>query len=170
MTGADWGLVAGGGSIGKRHARNLQNLGVEVAVTDHDPESCEEATAELGVSTFTEISAALDAVSPDFVVVCAPNRFHIDLATKAANAGCHLFIEKPLSHEMAGVANLTELVAEQNLVSLVGCNLRFQPKIRKIHELLQNDVIGPVVAARIEGGSYLPEWFPDSDYRGSCST
>lgn len=169
MTGADWGLVAGGGSIGKRHARNLQNLGVEVAVTDPDPESREEVTAELGVSTFTDISAALDAVSPDFVVVCAPSRFHIDLATKAANAGCHLFIEKPLSHEMAGVANLTELVAEQNLVSLVGCNLRFQPEIRKIHELLQNDVIGPVVAARIEGGSYLPEWFPDSDYRESYS-
>jgi predicted dehydrogenase len=72
-------------------------------------------------------------------------------------------------HKLDDVPTLLDLVAERGLVTLAGCNLRFQPEIRKIHELVRDDIIGPVVAARIEGESYLPEWFPDSDYRDSYS-
>ena len=162
-------LIVGGGSIGRRHTENLQQLGVDVAVVDPVREVRNELTNDLGVTTFAELSAGINAKNPDIVAVCTPNRFHISNAIEAAQAGCHLFIEKPLSHEMEGVAELETIVAEQNLRSLVGCNLRFQPEIKKIHELLEDDVIGSVVAARIEVGSYLPEWFPESDYRESYS-
>ena len=162
-------LVVGGGSIGQRHTQNLQQLGVDVAVVDPATEVRKELASDLGVTTFAEVSVGIDAENPDIVVVCTPNRFHVPNAIEAARAGCDLFIEKPLSHEMAGVAELETVVAEQELRSLVGCNLRFHPKIKKIRELLQDDVVGSIVAARIEGGSYLPEWFPESDYRQSYS-
>jgi predicted dehydrogenase len=169
MTHADVGLVVGGGSIGQRHTQNLQDLGVKVAVTDPSAAVRDEVASELNVPTFPELSGALETVEPDFVVVCAPNRHHVGIATEAARADCHVFIEKPLSHDMAGVSDLETVLSTRDLVSLVGCNLRFHPALKKIHHLLQDDVIGPVVAARIEGGSYLPEWFPDTDYRESYS-
>jgi len=162
-------LVVGGGSIGRRHTENLQQLDVDVSVVDQAAEVRKELAAEFGVTTFTELSAGIDSKNPDIVVVCTPNQFHVNNAIEAGQAGCNLFIEKPLSHEMEDVADLETVVAEQDLMSLVGCNLRFHPEIRKIRELLQNDVVGSVVAARIEGGSYLPEWFPESDYRQSYS-
>lgn len=169
MEPTETALVVGGGSIGRRHTRNLQKLGVDVAVVDQAAEVRSELAADLEVTTFAEFSEGLDSENPDIVVVSTPNRFHLDVAIEAARAGCHLFIEKPLSHEMAGVADLEAVVSERNLISLIGCNLRFHPEIKKIRELLQNNIIGSVVAARIEGGSYLPGWFPDTDYKESYS-
>lgn len=169
MAATETGLVVGGGSIGQRHLQNLQQLGVEMAAVDPDSLVRETLAAEFNVTTFPELSDGLDSFDPDLVVVCTPNRFHVELATEAVQAGCHLFVEKPLSHNMSRIAELQTAISEQDVITLVGCNLRFHPEIRKISELLQNNVIGSVVAARIEGGSYLPEWFPDSDYTESYS-
>lgn len=169
MAAAEAGLVVGGGSIGRRHTQNLQQLGVDVTVADPSSEVRKKLAADFDVTTFSGLSDAIKSSVPDFVVVCAPNRFHVELASEAVQAGCHIFVEKPLSYEMANVADLEAEVTEQDRISLIGCNLRFHPEIQKIHNLLQDDIIGPVVAARIEGGSYLPEWFPDSDYRESYS-
>jgi predicted dehydrogenase len=169
MTNVDSALVAGGGSIGRRHAENLDSLDIDVTVADPDADARERVATELDVPKVADFSTGIERVEPDLVVICAPNRFHVGLATEAASEGCHLFIEKPLSHKMTGVGKLATLVDEYDLVTLVGCNLRFHPEIRKMHELLQNDTIGPVVSARIEGGSYLPGWFPDSDYRDAYS-
>lgn len=147
----------------------MQRIGVDVAAVDPDPTVREALTTDFDVETYAALSEGLTEFDPDFVVVGTPNRYHVKVATEAAEAGCHLFIEKPLSHEMGGVEALKSVVSQQNLVSLVGCNLRFNPELRRIRRLLQNGRIGPIVAARIEGGSYLPEWFPDSDYTDSYS-
>lgn len=170
MVLADAGLVVGGGSIGQRHLKNMQQIGVDVGAVDPDPTVREALTADFDVETYAALSEGLTEFDPDFVVVGTPNRYHVKVATEAAEAGCHLFIEKPLSHEMGGVEALKSVVSQQNLVSLVGCNLRFNPELRRIRRLLQNSRIGPIVAARIEAGSYLPEWFPDSDYTDSYSS
>jgi len=162
-------LVVGGGSIGQRHIKNLNELGINVAAVDPDPEAREEIATTFNIDVFSELSEGLDKSDPDFVVVCTPNRFHVEVAIEAAEAGCHLLIEKPLSHEMEGIAALKSTTSRQNLVSLVGCNLRFQPELREIRRLLQKNSIGSVAAARIEAGSYLPEWFPNSDYTNSYS-
>lgn len=162
-------LVVGGGSIGRRHTQNLRQLGLEVAVVDQAAEVRTELAAELGVRTFAKMSDGLDSEYPDIVVICTPNSSHIKPAVEAARAGCHLLIEKPLSDGMDGVDELEAVVSAQDLITLVGCNLRFHPDIKKLRGLLDGDVIGRIVAARIEFGSYLPGWFPDKDYRESYS-
>jgi|AntDeeMinimDraft_6_1070357.scaffolds.fasta_scaffold00497_5 predicted dehydrogenase len=169
MTATETGLVVGGGSIGQRHLHNLQQLGVEMAAVDPDFAVREKLAAEHGVRTFPDLADGLNSFDPDFVVICAPNRFHVELATEAVQADCHLLVEKPLSHNMSGIADLQTAISKQDVITLVGCNLRFHPEIRRIRELLQNNIIGSIVAARIEGGSYLPEWFPNSDYTESYS-
>jgi predicted dehydrogenase len=49
-------------------------------------------------------------------------------------------------------------------MTLMGCNLRFHPCIKKIKELITKNKIGRVVSVHAENGSFLPDWHPDEDY------
>ena len=92
-------LIIGFGSIGQRHYRNLQKLGLkEVYVYDVD----KKQTDKPGVKS---VSSLTEKVLKDFDVsfVCNPSSLHIKTAMLCARVGCHLFIEKPLSHNLRGI-------------------------------------------------------------------
>lgn len=160
--------VIGCGSIGTRHVSNLLDLGIDVVAFDTNPSRRKAVGDEFGIP----VSNSLDHLwetNPDAAVVAVPNSLHIPIAREAADAGCHLFIEKPLSHTLEGVDELIAVIDEGSLITLVGCNMRFHPALGRIEDLIDEGTIGKVVAARIEGGSYLPQWHPDEDYRESYS-
>jgi predicted dehydrogenase len=90
-------------------------------------------------------------------------------ALQAARSGCHLFIEKPLSHNRDGIADLIREVEYRDLVTLVGCNMRYHPGPATVKRLLDEDTFGRVLAARLHTGSYLPRWRPEQDSRSSYS-
>jgi predicted dehydrogenase len=157
-------LVVGCGSIGTRHARNLQTLGVDVLAYDQDESRRETAASDVDGTVVSSLSAAWGR-DPDVVVVAVPNSYHVEVAQEAAEHGCDLFIEKPISHSQKGLSALTEEIGRRDLVTLVGCNMRFHPGLQTVSSLLADDVVGPITSVRIEGGSYLPEWHPDENYR-----
>lgn len=162
-------LVVGCGSMGKRHARNLDRLGVESLVgVDPDLERRDTVRETLGIETAETLSDGL-ARNPYAVFVCAPNSHHLDIAQEAAQAGCHLFVEKPLSHTLNGVEDLLGTVNENDLTGMVGCNMRFHPCIRQMRDLVSRNVIGDVVTVDAQAGEYLPDWHPDEDYRTQYS-
>jgi len=162
-------VILGCGSIGTRHLGNLLALGARAVLAyDPHPAAREAASNRFGVP----VAASLDAVwawRPTVAFVTAPTSEHLGLALAAAEHECHLFIEKPLAASLEGTERLLALVQERRLVTLVGCNLRFQPGLQAAKRLLDDGAIGRVVAARIEFGQYLPEWRPASDYRTSYS-
>ena len=79
--------------------------------------------------SFDDLDRAL-AERPDAVFVCSPCSQHVETAQRAADAGCHLFIEKPVSHTLDGLSRLADTVAQKGLVALVGCQWRFHPSVR----------------------------------------
>ena len=173
-------LIAGLGAIGQRHARNLRAIagdGLELlayrrrrlphVVTESlQRDDTRNVETELGLTVFDDLDAALGA-RPDAVFVCTPSSGHLDIARRAADAGCHLFIEKPISHTLDGVEALRDTVAAKKLVALVGCQWRYHPAIRWLREVLQQQTLGPLVRAEIDYGEYLPDWHPYEDYRAS---
>lgn len=162
------GVVVGCGSIGDRHLSNLLDLGVEaLTAVETDTKRGQRIERQYDVPV-TDLDTAL-ARDPDFAVICVPNDRHVSVASAAARAGCDLLVEKPLSDSMAGVEDLLEIVETNDLVTLVGCNMRFHPGIVAIRDLLAADTVGRVLATRIEAGSYLPDWHSDRDYRESYS-
>lgn len=162
-------LVVGCGSIGTRHLENLIELGAEnVSGVEVDSERRREVMEDYGVEVFGNLEDGLES-EPDVALICTPNHLHVPIATQAARTGCNLFIEKPLSHETDRVEKLLKEVDARDLVTLVGCNMRFHPAIRKIKELLKDQEVGTPLSSRIETGSYLPEWHPKEDYRGMYS-
>jgi predicted dehydrogenase len=94
---------------------------------------------------------------------------HISVATAAALAGCHLFIEKPLSHNTDGLDALQKVVRERKLETLIGFQFRFHPGLVAVRELIHSGSIGRVTHVRISWGEYLPGWHPWEDYRLSYS-
>ena len=136
-------LFCGLGSIGQRHVRNLRELmgqDVEILayrsrgqspVLNADMRVQRNATVErtYGIRSFANLDDALSE-GPDAVFVTNPNTLHLQVALAAARAGCHLFIEKPLSHSLEGVDELIEIVESKKLVAFVGYQFRFHPGLR----------------------------------------
>ena len=162
-------LVIATGSIGRRHLRNLKALGVRgLAVVEPDQSRREEACAEVGAKGFAALEAGLDW-QPDAVVVASPSNLHVEHALAAAERGCGLFIEKPLSHTREGLSELAEAVERKGVVSIIGCNMRFHPGPAKVKELIDAGSIGRVLFQQVFTGSYLPGWRPWQDYTKSYS-
>jgi predicted dehydrogenase len=173
-------LIAGLGAIGQRHARNLRaqyGEAVELlafrrrrlshVVTDScERDASRNVEAELAVTVFENLDEALEA-GPDGVFVCTPSSQHLAIAQRAADAGCHLFIEKPVSHTLDGIDRLRETVASKGLVALVGCQWRYHPCVQRLRDVLVVGTLGRLVRAEIEYGEYLPDWHPYEDYRSS---
>jgi predicted dehydrogenase len=161
--------VLGCGSIGRRHIKNLVEIGgVDLLAFDPKLEACSTIGSSLSVVT-TSTLAAVWEWRPEVAVVCSPTADHVKLATQAVSEGAHVFLEKPLSHSLDGVDRLAALVDDKKLVSMVGCNMRFHPGPVSIRELLFEGAIGELIAMRLQSGSYLPRWRPTQDYRQSYS-
>lgn len=158
-------LVVGCGSIGQRHLRNLKALGAgPLLAWDVDAGRREAVARALDVETVTSLEEGLRA-KPRATLICTPPASHLGLAHAAAEAGCHLFIEKPLADRLDGVEALTATVAERGLVALVACNMRFHPGVRRLKAWLDEGVAGRVLAVHAEFGHWLPAWRPGVDYR-----
>ena len=167
-------LVAGLGSIGQRHARNLRTLlGDELELQAYrvrraspvirDGRAAEgDLDSEYDLRSFGDLDEAL-AERPDAVFVTNPASEHVPVALAAARAGCHLFVEKPLSHSLDGVDELIGLVEEQGLTAMVGYQLRFHPSFGKLRKFARAETF---LAARFDVGEYLPDMHPWEDYRG----
>jgi predicted dehydrogenase len=162
-------VVVGCGSIGKRHMKNLRALGAgEILGVDMRADRRAEVQALLGIETVERLDDAW-TIEPDAMIIATPTAMHVPLALDAAERGVHLFIEKPLANAWEGVERLMALVRQKELVSLVGCNMRFHPGLSMVKRLLGEQAIGRIIAARVEVGQYLPDWHPWEDYRQSYS-
>lgn len=152
-------LISGAGSIGTRHANNLQHMQVG-AITTCDPHV---------KADFSHFDKALQQTKPDVVFVCCPSNLHMEQAITAANFGAHIFIEKPLSHTLEGIDELRKIISEKNLTCMVGCNMRFHPGTIRVKEQLEHGDIGAITSATVYTGSYLPDWRPQQNYKESYS-
>jgi predicted dehydrogenase len=155
-------LVVGAGSIGCRHAGNLRALGCEVGVYDVSGERMRACCATTGSGEVPDLAEALASGAFNAAVICTPTVHHVPTAQACADAGLHLFIEKPLSDRLEGVDRLIDTVRSRDLMCMVGFNLRYEPGLVWLKQNLDPRTIA---FGRVEFGSYLPSWRPEQDYR-----
>jgi len=158
-------LVIGYGSIGKRHCNNLKILvGSKNIVVCRQPGEKKVP----GLETYYNLDEAI-SINPDAAIVAVPTSLHIPVALICAKAGVHLFIEKPLSHNLQGIDGLYQLAKKNKLIVMGGCNIRFHPGLEKAKKLIHSGKIGKIISVVSQAGQYLPDWRPNSDYRNSYS-
>jgi predicted dehydrogenase len=157
-------LIAGFGSIGHRHFHNLLTLGERDIVLYHTHHSTLPDDELAGFPVETDLRVAL-AHKPDAVIISNPTALHLDVAIPAAHVGCHLLIEKPISHSMARLDELKQVIDQNHNQVLVGFQFRFHPGLRQLKKLLDEGSIGEPLSARAHWGEYLPNWHPWEDYK-----
>ncbi len=159
-------LIIGCGSIGRRHLGNLHALGArDFVLLDSDPARLSKAAEGLMAPVLATTMDEALAARPLAALVCSPTGLHLEHALSAAGRGVHLFIEKPLSHDMAGVERLREVVSKKGLIAMMAMCYRFHPVIKTIREHLESGVLGRVYHVNYFGGHYLPYWHRKEDYR-----
>jgi predicted dehydrogenase len=157
-------LVVGCGSIGQRHIRNLVSLGIKVLAFDPNPDA-QSAAEESGATWVSMLGDAL-AFEPTAVLVCTPPHRHVEIGLLAVEAGAHLFVEKPISHELSdSLDQMLDAADRAGRVVMAGYNLRFHPGLMKLQSLADSGVAGELLTLRAEYGQYLPTWRPNADYR-----
>ncbi len=157
-------LIAGFGSIGRRHFRNLLSLGERDIVLYRTHHSSLPDNELAGFPVETDLRAAL-AYEPEAVIISNPSALHLDVAIPAAQCGCHLLIEKPISHSMARIDELIEAVEQNDVRVLVGFQFRFHPGLQHVRKLLKDKAIGEPLSVHAHWGEYLPSWHPWEDYK-----
>ncbi len=157
-------MIAGLGSVGRRHLRNLRALGEEdiLLYRTHLASLPDEELS--GLPEEIDLGRALEH-HPDAVIVANPTVFHLDVAIPAVRAGCHIFLEKPVSASLDRLDELNAAAAHSGSRIQVGFQFRFHPTLRKAAELIRTGAIGRVLTAHVHWGEYLPNWHPWEDYR-----
>jgi predicted dehydrogenase len=161
-------LIAGFGSIGRRHFHNLLALGERDILFLRSHKSTLPVAELAGYPIETDLEAAL-ANRPKAVIISNPTSLHLDIAIPAAEAGCHLLIEKPLSHSMERVRELRYAQSQTGIQILVGYHLRFHPTLQRLKNFIEEGLIGTPLSVRAHWGEYLPSWHPWEDYRQGYS-
>ena len=158
-------LIAGLGSIGRRHFRNLIALGEKdiVLLRSHRATLPDDELA--GYQVETDLAEALNKHKPDAVVVSNPTSMHLDVAIPAAKAGCAILLEKPISYSMEKLDLLQSAVNKSRSKVLVAFQFRFHPGLMRAKQLISDGEIGRVISAHVHFGEYLPSWHPWEDYR-----
>jgi len=157
-------LVVGTGSIGTRHIKNLYELGHEIFAVDTNVENLKQVLS-LTKNSYNSLEEALKG-KPDAAFICTYSNDHMRPALKCAEAGCHLFIEKPLSTSLEGIQELLDIAESKKLITMVGCNMRFHPAVSYIHKQIKsNRYFTKPLWGNFETGYFLP--FDKEDYQKS---
>jgi len=147
-------LVIGCGSIGLRHVKILQNLGVEVYVVSRRETKFQQS--------YSSISLALKDNLFDYIIIASKTNEHYSDLLELLSLGYNnsILIEKPLFEKPYNIS----LDNTNNIY--VGYNLRFSPVFEKLKLIISGQNI---LSVNAYAGSYLPEWRPNSDYQKSYS-
>lgn len=161
-------LIAGYGSIGRRHLNNLRTLGeTDILLLRSHHSTLPESEIE-GIAVETSIEDAL-VHRPQAVVIANPTALHLDVAIPCAEAGCSILMEKPISHSMEHVAQLQQALLLGGGGFLTGFQFRFHPGLQQVKQWLLEERIGRITSVKSHWGEYLPGWHPWEDYRTSYS-
>jgi predicted dehydrogenase len=98
------------------------------AVWGRRPEAASDLAAEHGVTPFSDFGEFLSTV--DAVAFAVPPDVQADLAVRAARAGKHLLLEKPIAVSQVAARELAGAVDQAGVTSMVFFTARYQPDVR----------------------------------------
>jgi predicted dehydrogenase len=162
-TGPDDGLriiVVGVGRFGALHARVWRELGANiVGLCDVDERRLEEVAHGLGVSAVsTDLAGLLPLVDADVVVVASDESTHAQLAVTALEAGCHVFVEKPLALSSADAWRVAAAAGTAAREVVAGQISRFAAPYLRMRQTLQAGRVGRLCSLRLRR-DFSRQWF-----------
>jgi len=154
--------IVGLGMALKPHALALDELRDRVEVVGAYTPSAERRAAAAASHPFPLVNS-LDALLDDrrvrALLVLTPPRTHADLARRAAAAGKHLLMEKPLDVDLPSARASAELFEQRGLTLGVVFQHRFRPGALRLSELLRDRALGTLLSV-----STSIRWWRSAEY------
>lgn len=152
--------ILGVGRIGKMHARLIAGgevPGLELSVIyDIDAEAAQAVSSSLGVGIASSAEELLSRPTTDAVAICTSVDTHVDLLVTAASIGKPVFLEKPVSFDLAEVDRGLAVAERANLFLQVGFNRRFDPAHASIRAAVAAGEVGELHLVRISSRDPAP--------------
>jgi len=174
--------IIGAGRIGKVHAETIAFRLPEaapVAIADLNRKAAEDLAARCGIPKVAESSEEIFADPRiEAVLICSSTGTHADLVVQAAEAGKHIFCEKPIDHSLAKIDRALAAVAKAGVKLQVGFNRRFDANFARVRQAVASGEIGtphlmhivsrdpappPVSYVKVSGGIFLDMTIHDFD-------
>ena len=138
--------ILGAGRIGRVHAETLAFRlpeGETVAITDVNIEAAQSLAERCGIPKVTaSAEEILDDRTIDAVLICTPTPTHADLIVKAAEAGKHIFCEKPIALELDKIDTALAAARAAGVKLQVGYNRRFDSNFMRVRQAVASGEIG----------------------------
>lgn len=142
------GLIGCGGR-GMSLAESFAGIAEIVAVCDPDASRRESARQKTGAQqAVSDLRRILDDPAVDAVVVATPDHWHAPAAILACEAGKHVYVEKPQSHNLRESRLLLDAARRNRVVVQHGTQSRTQPLIANAIQLLREGSIGDILLAK----------------------
>ena len=174
--------IIGAGRIGKVHAETIAFRLPEAsaaAITDIHLDAARAVAARCGIP---RVAASTDEIfadpAIDAVLICSSTNTHADLAVQAAEAGKHIFCEKPIDHTLAKIDRALAAVEKAGVKMQVGFNRRFDANFARVRQAVASGEIGtphrlhiisrdpappPIEYVKVSGGMFLDMTIHDFD-------
>lgn len=166
--------LVGAGGMGQVHAANIAASG-DAALTwvvDLNAERAERTATLFGARATTTIDEALASPDVDAVLIALPTSLHRVSTERAAEAGKHVFCEKPIARTVADATAMTDACEGAGIVFMIGHVVRFFPEYARIKQVLDAGTLGRIAMVRTERRSApVAEmagraWFVDLEKNG----
>ena len=158
-TRLNFGLI-GAGRIGRVHAENLTHRISNVsllAVSDLFLDAAQTCAKDFQIAhAHQDHRAILDNPEIDAVVICSSTDTHTRFITEAAQAGKHIFCEKPIALDLVKIDAALESVKKAGVKLQIGFNRRFDANFRHLHETIKAGGIGDVNLLQITSRDPAP--------------
>lgn len=146
--------VIGAGGRGQHVAQLMAGEdGVQIShVCDPDQKRLAKAAKTLKINAANAVSdmrRILDDQTVDAVLIATPDHWHAPAAILACDAGKHVYVEKPCSHNIREGRLLVEAARRNNRVVQHGTQVRSTSMMQEATQLLHEGIIGNVLIARV---------------------
>ena len=147
--------IIGCGEILIRHIESInKNEDFQlVSLCDIDDDKLNKAQRYYGGKIYKSYREMIDEGDLNFVVVATPNSLHFHQAKYALENGCDVLVEKPVSLNPKDISRLSELAEENNQKAYTVLQVRLNPTVLAIKDLLDNNFLG-----KLRGVSLIQRW------------
>ncbi|MCC6277999.1 MAG: inositol 2-dehydrogenase [Oligoflexia bacterium] len=157
--------VIGAGRIGRVHVQNLLTRigGVEITrISDCRIDQARSLAKDYHIKNVSEgYGEILNDPAIDAILICSSTDTHSQITIEAAQAGKHIFCEKPIDLSLEKIDSALKAVQKSQIKFQVGFNRRFDPNFKKIGESVRRELIGLPHLVRITSRDPSP---PPAEY------
>lgn len=155
--------IIGCGKIAHLHARALKEVPEALfsCVYSRNINKANNFAAEYNVKAYDNLDTMFADKEADVVIICTPHPNHAEATIKAARAGVHVLVEKPLASSLEDCDAMIKAAQENNIKIGMVSQRRFYPSVQRIKRAIDDGKIGiPVL-----GTAYIMGWRDEAYYR-----